>query len=69
MAVDPTAIPWLLLRATSSEGPGLFHRVTFIQRVHTSGGLAPATGADEAHLGQRVEVPYTAVYYFFREAD
>src|SRR3954451_6745447 len=38
---DPNAIPWLLLKATGSEGPGIFHRVTFIQRVNTVGGTAP----------------------------
>ena len=38
---DPTAIPWLLLQKVSTEGPGIFDRVTYIQRVNTSGGLAP----------------------------
>ena len=27
---DPTAVPWLLLKATASEGPGIFDGVTFI---------------------------------------
>jgi hypothetical protein len=61
---DPDAIPWLLLRAVSSEGPGIFHRVTFIQRVNTTGGLAPAEPGDE--VGEVAEVPYTAEYYFYR---
>src|SRR3954447_7184439 len=38
---DPSAIPWLLLRAASTEGPGIFGRVTFIQRVNTVGGNPP----------------------------
>ena len=38
---DPTAIPWLLLKATASEGPGIFHRITYIQRVNTVGGRPP----------------------------
>ena len=62
--VDPTAIPWLLLRAVSTEGPGIFHRVTFIQRVNTTGGTAPATPGTGA--GSRVEVLYTAEYVFYR---
>jgi hypothetical protein len=62
--VNPTAIPWLLLRAVSTEGPGIFHRVTYIQRVNTTGGTAPATPGIGS--GSRVEVPYTAEYVFYR---
>ena len=61
---DPDAIPWLLLRATATEGPGILHRVTYIQRVNTVGGLAPADAGD--FVGQEVEVPYAAEYYFYR---
>jgi hypothetical protein len=61
---DPSAIPWLLLKAVSTEGPGIFHRVTFIQRVNTVGGIAPADTGD--FVGEVVEVPYTAEYYFYR---
>lgn len=61
---DATAIPWLLLRATDSEGPGIFHRVTFVQRVNTAGGTAPAEPGDA--VGEEVEVPYTAEYFFYR---
>ena len=61
---DPDAIPWLLLKASSSEGPGIFDRVTFIQRLNTSGGNAP--GEPGAFVGEVVEVPYTADYYFYR---
>src|SRR3954468_11259999 len=39
---DLNSIPWLRLEAVTSEGPGIFHRVTFIQRVNTVGGNAPA---------------------------
>src|SRR5438477_6879408 len=39
---DATAIPWLLLAAVSSEGPGVLDGVTYVQRVNTTGGLAPA---------------------------
>ena len=63
---DPDAIPWLLLRAVSSEGPGVFHRVTFIQRVNTVGGNAPDVPGE--FTGQMVRVPYTADYYFYRKA-
>lgn len=63
-SVDPTAIPWLLLRATATDGPGIFARTTFIQRVNTVGGLAPATPGTVA--GQVARVPYTAEYFFYR---
>ena len=65
--VDATAIPWLLLRATSTEGPGIFARTTFIQRVNTTGGLAPSTAPSQA--GQEARVPYTADYFFYRAAQ
>ena len=65
--VDPTAIPWLLLAAKSTVGPGPFADATYVQRVNTAGGLAPATGADADHLGQQARVPYTAEYFFYRE--
>jgi len=41
--VDPNEIPWLLLQAKSSEGPGIFANITYVQRVSTAGGKAPAT--------------------------
>ena len=61
---DATAIPWLSLNVVSSEGPGIFHRVTFIQRVNTVGGLAPSSPG--SFTGEEVRVPYTAEYFFYR---
>jgi hypothetical protein len=58
-------IPWLLLSAKSHEGNGRFEKVSFIQRVDTKGGKAPATGADAAHVGQEQSVKYTATYLFY----
>jgi Protein of unknown function (DUF3455) len=66
-APDPTAIPWLLLQMVSTEGPGIFDRVTYIQRVNTAGGLPP-TGPGP-FIGAEAEVPYTAEYYFYRAQD
>ena len=43
-APNGNAVPWLLLKATSHEGMGTFAPVTYIQRVDTEGGLAPAAG-------------------------
>jgi hypothetical protein len=69
--VAPGAVPWLLLEVTgSANGPtggDKLSATTFIQRVNTSGGRAPATGcAAPADLGARALVPYTTDYYFFK---
>jgi hypothetical protein len=66
-APDPTAIAWLLLQKVSTEGPGIFDRVTYIHRVNTVGGLPPA--GPGSFIGAEEEVPYTAEYYFYRAED
>jgi hypothetical protein len=63
-APDPAAIPWLLLRAASHTGSGRMSEVSYVQRVATRGGLAPAGGCDAARLGAVARVPYVAVYCF-----
>jgi hypothetical protein len=64
---DATAIPWLKLHAIFSQGPGVFHDVTYVQRVRTVGGIAPSTPGTT--VGQEADVPYTAEYYFYAAAD
>jgi hypothetical protein len=56
------SIPQLLIRATVKRGAGTFGDVTFIQRLATVGGVAPAGGCA---AGQTRAVRYTAVYRFF----
>jgi hypothetical protein len=56
------SIPLLRLEAADTAGSGVFSKVAFIQRLDTTGGVAPA-GACEA--GKQTEVPYTARYYFY----
>jgi hypothetical protein len=67
-----SAIPWLLLRAASTtpgpDGGDRLTTTTYIQRVNTTGGLAPTSGCDAASLGAAREVSYTADYYFYRSA-
>jgi hypothetical protein len=60
---DATAIQWLSLRG-SATGAGIFHRVTFIQRVNTVGGTAPTTAGTV--VGELANVHYTAEYFFYR---
>lgn len=62
---DPTAIAWLRLQSISTNGPGVFNAVTYIQRVNTQGGIPPSFPGGS--IGASVEVPYTAEYYFYRE--
>jgi hypothetical protein len=66
--VEPGAIAWLLLEIVGSEdGPNGGRRLaptTYIQRVETSGGVAPADGCTT--LGAKLFVPYETDYYFFR---
>ena len=64
-------IPWLLLqRAGASRGPtggSLLSQASFIQRIHTSGGVAPSTGCSQStDVGALVLVPYSTDYVFFR---
>ena len=61
---DASAIAWLLLSRVDGSGPGLFGSVTHIQRVNTTGGLPPTNVGSS--IGEVVEVPYTAEYYFYR---
>ncbi|HEX4576236.1 MAG TPA: DUF3455 domain-containing protein [Edaphobacter sp.] len=62
---EPTAIPWLLLKAVSPSGSGIMTRVEFIRRSDTHGGIAPITGCDAQHLAVTARVPYTATYTFY----
>jgi Protein of unknown function (DUF3455) len=68
--VAPDAIPWLLLSVVGAEGDptgsSTLTKTTFIQRVNTSGGVAPSTGCSEsADVGSKAFVPYTADYFFY----
>jgi hypothetical protein len=68
------AIPCLLLQSTGSQqgpaGGGLMTPTTYIQRLNTTGGVAPADGCSVlGNVGKQTLVPYTADYYFFRERD
>jgi hypothetical protein len=61
---DAGAIPWLLLEAQTTAGAGFLSMVSYIQRLDTSGGLAPAAGCTDESAGQELRVPYTASYAF-----
>ena len=70
VTVDPTAIPWLRLRVTSASA-GLdgdrLAATKYIQRIRTTGGLAPAAASCNGEtLGEVAEVAYTADYAFWK---
>jgi hypothetical protein len=63
-SATPDSIPQLLVTAKLSRGPGVFGDVTFIQRLATVGGVAPAGACT---TGATAAVPYQAVYRFFKK--
>ena len=70
VSVDPTAIPWLRLKtvaATPGPDGDRLAGTTYIQRIATTGGLAPAAReCDAGSVGSVREVPYTADYVFWK---
>lgn len=56
------SIPMLLLQATRVRGDGLFGRVSYLQRLATTGGAVPAAPCTD---GQTRGVAYTARYAFY----
>ena len=63
------AIPWLLLRAKSAQGPGALGKFTFIRRIDTIGGAAPGAGCDAGHVGTLARMRYSAVYEFYSAGE
>jgi Protein of unknown function (DUF3455) len=65
------AVACLLLRSIGTEdgpaGGNFLSRTTYIQRLNTQGGSAPATGCSvPSDVGKQTLVPYTGDYYFYR---
>jgi hypothetical protein len=56
------AIPELLLKANLNTGDGVFGKVTYVQRLNTRGGVAPAGTCTD---GTQTAVRYTADYAFW----
>ena len=69
--VDPNAIPWVKLEIVGARpgptGGDALTGTTFLQRLNTRGGLAPATGCDVlSDVGHKAFIPYTADYFFYK---
>jgi hypothetical protein len=56
------AVPELLLSVATHSGTGVLSKADYINRLHTSGGVAPTTTCT---AGQVAKVPYKAVYVFW----
>jgi hypothetical protein len=79
--VAPGAVPWLLLKSARPEDEadsrdlgrsrrGVLTATTYVQRLNTSGGIAPSTGCSlSADVGKKAFVPYTADYFFYEAED
>ena len=58
-------IPLQLVKTEPAMGAGAMQGVTYIQRVNTKGGVAPAMACDASSKGQRRQVAYEADYVFY----
>lgn len=69
LAVAPAAagsIPLQLVKANPAMGMGAMQGVTYIQRVATQGGIAPAMLCDAGQLGRKEIVKYQADYILWK---
>jgi len=71
VAVAPAAagsIPLQLVKANPASGAGAMQGVSYIQRVATRGGVAPAMPCANDSVGRREIVKYQADYIFWKQA-
>ncbi len=57
-----------LVKANPASGPGAMRGVTYVQRVATRGGVAPATTCDGGAVGRKEIVKYQADYILWKAA-
>jgi hypothetical protein len=60
------SIPLQLVKGNPATGAGAMQGVTYIQRVATMGGVAPATPCAAGNLGAKQGVKYQADYIFYK---
>lgn len=69
VAVAPAGsgnIPSQLVKANPAMGAGAMQGMSYIQRVNTQGGVAPAVACAAGNMGQKQLVSYQADYIFWR---
>jgi hypothetical protein len=59
-------IPLQLVQAAPAEGKGVMQGVSYIQRLNTRGGVAPAANCNKDSVGNEQTVRYQADYVFYR---
>ena len=64
----PGNIPLQLVKAEPAMGAGAMTGVSYIQRVATQGGVAPASACDAGTAGRKEIVKYQADYIFWKAA-
>lgn len=68
VAVAPAGtgnIPMQLVKTEPAMGMGAMQGLSYIQRLNTKGGVAPAMACDASSKGQRQQVKYAADYVFY----
>ncbi len=68
LAVSPATpgnIPLQLVKTEPAMGAGAMTGVSYIQRLNTKGGVAPAMACDAMSKGKRQQVAYEADYVFY----
>ena len=69
VAISPAksgSIPFQLVKANPAMGSGAMVGTTYIQRVATRGGVAPAAACAASSVGSKQIVQYQADYIFYR---
>jgi hypothetical protein len=69
--VAPNSVAWLLVEVVGrQEGPtggDFLGQTTFVHRLSTLGGVAPATGCtQQSNVGDAILVPYETDYFFYK---
>lgn len=62
----PGSIPLQLVQANPATGNGVMNGVTYIQRLNTKGGVAPADVCDASTVGSKKVVKYQSDYLFYK---
>ncbi|HEX4855637.1 MAG TPA: DUF3455 domain-containing protein [Limnobacter sp.] len=69
VAVSPHGeknLPFQLVKTDVAGGQGVLTAVSYIQRLGTSGGVAPRSSCEAGNEGERAEVEFTAEYRFWK---
>ena len=62
----PTSIPLQLVKANPATSNGIVTDISYIQRLNTIGGIAPADNCTLANVGEKKLVKYQADYLFYQ---